>query len=271
MRRVGALVVALVLGAGGSRAQEQDTRTEKIYRIGIAPADVDTPVEKYFDTVNGIDTQCAAVNRVIESTCCAEYKIGCHVRYECEGVEVDDEDLMQDAAYSYEWEEGYPSYPMHHIAVVREVQNVLKATRLYGRHHRMLVVAYTRHRIRVDDESTKEAELKVKPGDLRFQFLGMIVPELTARDGRLMILNYYANKDSILLSVSPSLDTSLAQGIAEYRSTLFSFDEKVFTGTGTRDLFELGPGGSLVPNATGCVALADREPPHLTELLEGNR
>ena len=61
---------------------------------------------------------------------------------------------------------------------------------------------------------------------------------------------------------SPVTLASLAQALAEYRGSNFSFDGKQLTGGGSRTLFEYKQ-EHLVPNYSGCQALTELEAAYL--------
>ncbi len=250
--------------------REGETPSQTVYRLGLAPADVDTSLEVYMDLPRGITEQCDVLNDLVQSDCCREFDIGCNVRYVCDHLSVDARDRMSQAAHLYARENaGEPAYAVHHGAVQRRLTSYLRTLQLYGRLERTLPVAYTRHPIIVDDEETKIRRNKIDRTDTAMLLLGSILPGVSARGGTRMRLDYYASRNGLLLSTSPLRASSLAQAVAEYRKGLFSLQGKQLTGRGARDLFELADGQAR-PRLSACQALAVLEPNYLRYLIQAS-
>lgn len=258
----------LVTEMPGDPPTTADSRTT--YKLGLAPADVDTSLEKYFSSVGGLTSQCDTLNRVVSSVCCERFGVGCSVKYDCDTLTVEPHDLMTLAAYRYPSDHKVPAYHMHHGSVLQDVLDFLRSLQLYGKSHGRLPIAYTSNHIVLDDEETKNRANKIVRGDPAFRFLGTLLPGVSKREGTRILLDYYASREGLLLTVAPVNEISLTLAIAEYRANLFSFEGKQLTGTGARHLFELRE-GEISPNISGCHALSIEEPLYFQYLLRHNR
>lgn len=227
----------------------------RVFTIGFVPIDIDTEVEQQLDLPGGMNTQCRELNALVSEVCCEDFAMGCNLTFDCRVLPLQADQRLEKTAYQYQREEGNPNYAMHHGTVQRGVARFLREMQLLQASRELLPVAVTRHPIIIDDQETKDPDNKIRPGDLRSHWLGLIRSSPTDRGGIKIVLDYYSSQEGLFMSLTPLNEAALSQAVVEQRSGIVTFAEKQFTGTGARHLFSMNGEGRIVPKRLGCANL----------------